>query len=39
LLLLGSLPALAAQINTDYDHTANFSQYKTYSWIKVKAGD
>jgi hypothetical protein len=39
LLLLGSMHALAAHINTDYDHTTNFSQYKTYSWIKVQAGD
>jgi hypothetical protein len=34
-----SAPSFAAQITTDYDHSANFSQYKTYSWIKVKAGD
>jgi hypothetical protein len=39
LLLLGSMHAFAADINTDYDHTTNFSQYKTYSWIKVQAGD
>jgi len=39
LLLLGSVPAFAAQTTTDYDHSANFSQYKTYSWIKVQAGD
>ena len=39
LLLLGSMRAFAADINTDYDHTTNFSQYKTYSWIKVQAGD
>jgi hypothetical protein len=31
--------AFAADINTDYDHATNFSQYKTYSWIKVQAGD
>jgi hypothetical protein len=39
LLLLGSVRAFAAQIKTDYDHSVNFSQYKTYSWIKVQAGD
>jgi hypothetical protein len=25
--------------NADYGHSANFSQYKTHSWLKVKAGD
>src|SRR5580700_9189491 len=39
LLLCGSLSALAANIVTDYDHSANFSQYKTYSWLKVQAAD
>lgn len=29
--------AFAAEIKTDYDHSVDFSQYKTYSWIKVKA--
>lgn len=38
-LLLGSVDAFAAHITTDYDHATNFSQYKTYSWIKVQAGD
>jgi hypothetical protein len=35
--LLGS--ALAQQIQTDFDHQANFSQYKTYSWQEIKASD
>jgi len=39
LLLLSSFHAFGAQISTDYDHSANFSQYKTYSWLKVQAGD
>jgi hypothetical protein len=40
LFLLGSgVRSFAAQVTTDYDHSANFSQYKTYSWIKVQAGD
>jgi Domain of unknown function (DUF4136) len=39
LLLSAGVSSFAAQITTDYDHSANFSQYKTYSWIKVQAGD
>ena len=27
--------SLAQEVKTDYDHTADFSQYKTYSWEKV----
>jgi len=26
-----------AEVKTDYSHSADFSRYKTYSWIKVKA--
>ncbi len=29
----------AQQVKTDYDRTANFGQYKTYSWEKVKTKD
>jgi len=39
LVLGNSLSLFAASISTDYDHSANFSQYKTYSWLKVQAGD
>jgi Domain of unknown function (DUF4136) len=39
LLLCSGLRVFGAQISTDYDHSANFSQYKTYSWLKVQAGD
>jgi hypothetical protein len=39
LLLCTSLRIFAANISTDYDHSANFSVYKTYSWVKVQAGD
>ena len=39
LSLCGSLRIFAANISTDYDHSANFSQYKTYSWLRVQAGD
>jgi Domain of unknown function (DUF4136) len=38
-LLCSSLSLFAVSISTDYDHSANFSQYKTYSWLKVQAGD
>src|ERR1700677_1749933 len=39
LLFCNSLSLLAVSTSTDYDHSANFSQYKTYSWLKVQAGD
>jgi len=44
LLLLGislfiSATLLHAQVKTDYDHTANFATYKTYSWLKVQSGN
>src|ERR1700756_6069885 len=29
----------AQQVKTDYDRSANFSQYKTYSWEHVKTKD
>jgi hypothetical protein len=28
--------AVAQQVKTDFDHQANFSRYKTYSWQEVK---
>src|ERR1700751_2040901 len=28
--------AFAQQVKTDFDHQANFSQYKTYSWQEIK---
>jgi len=31
--------AFAQQVKTDYDHNANFGQYKTYSWKKVQTKD
>src|SRR5437868_15348551 len=34
LVALGT--ALAQQVKTDFDHHANFSQYKTYSWEDIK---
>ena len=32
--LLGS--AFAQKVQTDFDHQANFSQYKTYAWEEIK---
>lgn len=37
--LLGACLILAAKVTTDYSHSANFGQYHTYYWAKVKAGD
>jgi hypothetical protein len=37
LVLAGAL--LAQHVKTDYDHNANFSQYKTFSWEKVQTKD
>jgi hypothetical protein len=34
-----SIPALAQQVETDYDHSVNFDQYHTYSWGKIHATD
>jgi hypothetical protein len=31
--------SFAQQVKTDYDRNINFSQYKTYSWEKVKTQD
>jgi hypothetical protein len=38
MLLLASI-ASAQQVKTDYDRSANFAQYKTYSWEHVKTQD
>jgi hypothetical protein len=37
--LLFTLLAFAVDIQTDYDHHADFSKYKTYSWLKVETPD
>ncbi len=34
-LLLPGITALAANVRTDYDHSADFANYKTYSWGTV----
>ena len=38
-LLLFAAVSPAQQVKTDYDRSANFSQYKTYSWQKVQTQD
>jgi hypothetical protein len=38
-VLVVSASALAQDVKTDYDHHANFSQYHTYYWEKVKTTD
>src|SRR5579864_8925936 len=37
--LLFATASFAQQVKTDYDRSADFSQYKTYSWEKVKTQD
>src|SRR5271170_7784216 len=37
--LLFATATWAQQVKTDYDRSANFSQYKTYSWEKVQTQD
>src|ERR1051325_8260431 len=37
-LLVGVL-VLTAAVKTDHDHNADFSKYKTYSWLKAEASD
>jgi Domain of unknown function (DUF4136) len=37
LLMLSTVSA--QQVRTDFDHQANFSQYKTYSWQEIKPAD
>jgi len=39
LMLLLACVSFAQHVKTDYDHSANFGQYKTYSWEKVKTKD
>ena len=39
ILLMLAAGALAQDVKTDYDHHANFSQYHTYYWEKVKTTD
>ena len=39
IVLLFTTASFAQQVKTDYDHGANFNQYKTYSWEKVQTQD
>ena len=39
MMFLFASTAPAQQVKTDYDRSANFAQYKTYSWEKVKTKD
>ena len=39
IVLLAATASFAQQVKTDYDRSANFSQYKTYSWEKVQTQD
>jgi acylphosphatase len=36
LILVAAASAFPREVKSDYDHHANFSQYKTYSWAKVE---
>lgn len=36
---LASTPLLAQQVNIDYDHSAPFHDFHTYSWGQVKTSD
>src|ERR1700682_1522977 len=39
LTLVLATVSFAQHVKTDYDHKANFGQYKTYSWEKVQTKD
>ena len=36
-IALAAVIAIAANVSTDYDKSADFGRYKTYSWIKAQA--
>src|SRR3979490_135360 len=38
MLVLGAV-SFAQDVKSDYDHSANFGQYKTFSWEKVQTKD
>ncbi|MBZ5604393.1 MAG: DUF4136 domain-containing protein [Acidobacteriia bacterium] len=37
--LLGICAVLFADVKTDYSHSTDFMKYKTYSWVKLQAGN
>src|ERR1700675_5037369 len=39
IVFLFATASFAQQVKTDYDRSADFSQYKTYSWEKVQTQD
>jgi Domain of unknown function (DUF4136) len=39
MMLLLASQASAQEVKTDYDRSANFAQYKTYSWEHIKTQD
>jgi hypothetical protein len=39
MMFLFAAKSPAQQVKSDYDHSANFGQYKTYSWEKVQTKD
>jgi hypothetical protein len=39
LLIPLGIALLTAETNTDYSHSTDFGRYKTYSWLRVDAGD
>jgi hypothetical protein len=39
IVLLTAAASFGQQVKTDYDRSADFSQYKTYSWQKVQTPD
>jgi len=39
IILLSAAKSPAQQVKTDYDRSANFGRYKTYSWEQVKTTD
>jgi Domain of unknown function (DUF4136) len=36
--LVAATAGFAQHVQTDFDHQANFGQYKTYSWQEIKPG-
>jgi len=38
-LFIGAIRLFADDVKTDYNHSVDFGQYHTYSWLKVDAGD
>ena len=38
-LAVGTGMLLAAAVTTDYDHAIDFSEYHTYTWLKIQAPD